>query len=142
MIVVKFGGTSVGDAAAIERAAGIVRDRLARRPVVVVSALGGATNSLLAVGEQSADVLDSLKETQDHEEPVDFLRVVVDGADVRYTVDGWPAAVWLRAGRGQVLVTTLAARGWVRPRTTRDGSSRDPIAQRCIDQIARSRDHR
>ena len=54
MIVVKFGGTSVGDAAAIERAALIVQSRLERRPVVVVSALGGATNALLAVGEQSA----------------------------------------------------------------------------------------
>ncbi|MFL5584765.1 MAG: lysine-sensitive aspartokinase 3 [Gemmatimonadaceae bacterium] len=54
MIVVKFGGTSVGDAAAIERAADIVKGRLDRQPVVVVSALGGATNSLLAIGEQSA----------------------------------------------------------------------------------------
>ena len=54
MIVVKFGGTSVGDAAAITRAADIVQSRLERRPVVVVSALGGATNALLAVGEQSA----------------------------------------------------------------------------------------
>ncbi|MFL5637860.1 MAG: lysine-sensitive aspartokinase 3 [Gemmatimonadaceae bacterium] len=54
MIVVKFGGTSVGDAAAIERAAEIVKGRLDRQPVVVVSALGGATNSLLAIGEQSA----------------------------------------------------------------------------------------
>jgi aspartate kinase len=54
VIVVKFGGTSVGDAAAIQRAASIVQGRLDRRPVVVVSALGGATNALLAVGEQSA----------------------------------------------------------------------------------------
>lgn len=54
MIVVKFGGTSVGDAEAIERAAGIVKGRLERQPAVVVSALGGATNSLLAIGEQSA----------------------------------------------------------------------------------------
>lgn len=54
MIVVKFGGTSVGDAAAIQRAAEIVRSRLPRSPVVVVSALGGATNALLAIGEQSA----------------------------------------------------------------------------------------
>jgi aspartate kinase len=54
VIVVKFGGTSVGDAEAIERAAAIVKGRLARQPVVVVSALGGATNSLLAIGEQSA----------------------------------------------------------------------------------------
>ncbi len=54
MIVVKFGGTSVGDAAAIERTAAIVRGRLSRNPIVVVSALGGSTNALLAVGEQSA----------------------------------------------------------------------------------------
>ena len=54
MIVVKFGGTSVGDAAAIQRTAEIVKGRLERDPIVVVSALGGATNALLAVGEQSA----------------------------------------------------------------------------------------
>jgi aspartate kinase len=54
VIVVKFGGTSVGDAEAIERTAEIVKGRLDRQPVVVVSALSGATNSLLAIGEQSA----------------------------------------------------------------------------------------
>jgi aspartate kinase len=54
VIVIKFGGTSVGDAEAIARAADIVKDRLSRQPAVVVSALGGATNSLLAIGEQSA----------------------------------------------------------------------------------------
>jgi aspartate kinase len=54
VIVVKFGGTSVGDAEAIERAAEIVKSRLNRQPAVVVSALAGATDSLLAIGEQSA----------------------------------------------------------------------------------------
>jgi aspartate kinase len=54
MIVVKFGGTSVGDADAIRRAAGIVRSRIDRAPVVVVSALGGATNALIALAEQAA----------------------------------------------------------------------------------------
>ena len=54
MIVVKFGGTSVGDAPAIERAAAIVGTKLADRPVVVVSALGGATNALLALAAQAA----------------------------------------------------------------------------------------
>jgi aspartate kinase len=54
VIVVKFGGTSVGDAEAIERTAEIVKGRLDRQPAVVVSALSGATNSLLAIGEQSA----------------------------------------------------------------------------------------
>lgn len=54
MIVCKFGGTSVGDAEAIRRTASIIRDRLDRQPIVVVSALGGATNVLLALAEQSA----------------------------------------------------------------------------------------
>src|SRR5215475_8297726 len=46
-IVMKFGGTSVGDAKAIERVAAIVRDRLAQRPVVVVSAMARVTDQLL-----------------------------------------------------------------------------------------------
>ena len=46
----KFGGTSVEDAAAIDRSCQIVGERRARRPVVVVSALGGATNALLEAG--------------------------------------------------------------------------------------------
>ncbi len=54
MIVVKFGGTSVADAAAIARAAAITRSRAARHPVVVVSALARATNELLAAAEQAA----------------------------------------------------------------------------------------
>ncbi len=49
MIVMKFGGSSVESAAAIERVAGIVSQRSARRPVVVVSAMGKTTNRLLAI---------------------------------------------------------------------------------------------
>ncbi|HEX2718246.1 MAG TPA: lysine-sensitive aspartokinase 3 [Gemmatimonadaceae bacterium] len=54
MIVVKFGGTSVGDAAAIRRATEIVRGRLERDPIVVVSALAGTTNQLIALAQQAA----------------------------------------------------------------------------------------
>jgi aspartate kinase len=54
VIVCKFGGTSVGDAEAIARAATIIAARRARQPVVVVSALGGATNQLLQIAEQAA----------------------------------------------------------------------------------------
>ncbi|HLA90371.1 MAG TPA: lysine-sensitive aspartokinase 3 [Gemmatimonadaceae bacterium] len=54
MIVAKFGGTSVADAAAIRRTADIIHGRLDRRPVVVVSALAGTTNVLLGAAEQSA----------------------------------------------------------------------------------------
>ncbi len=50
MIVMKFGGTSVENAAAIDRAAMIVCGRLAEKPVVVVSAMARVTDELLAMG--------------------------------------------------------------------------------------------
>ena len=49
MIVMKFGGTSVESAQAIERVAGIVKSRADRHPIVVVSAMGKTTNKLLAI---------------------------------------------------------------------------------------------
>ena len=49
MIVMKFGGTSVQDARAIDQAASIVKGRLAQRPVVVVSAMAKVTDQLLAM---------------------------------------------------------------------------------------------
>jgi aspartate kinase len=55
MIVMKFGGTSVESAAAIERVAGIVKQRQARHPVVVVSAMGKTTNKLLAIAAAAID---------------------------------------------------------------------------------------
>jgi aspartate kinase len=54
MIVCKFGGTSVGDSEAIARTVGIVRSKLEREPVVVVSALAGTTNRLIEIAEQAA----------------------------------------------------------------------------------------
>lgn len=43
----KFGGTSVGGAAAIRKAVQVVQSQLARRPVVVVSAQSGVTDALI-----------------------------------------------------------------------------------------------
>lgn len=54
MIVCKFGGTSVADADAIERTRDIIASKRDRLPVVVVSALGGATNQLLEVANRAA----------------------------------------------------------------------------------------
>jgi len=50
MIVMKFGGTSVESATAIDRVCGIVRERLAQTPVVVVSAMAKITDQLVAMG--------------------------------------------------------------------------------------------
>jgi aspartate kinase len=49
VIVMKFGGTSVESAEAIDRVAGIVRGRIDRHPAVVVSAMSKATDQLLAM---------------------------------------------------------------------------------------------
>jgi aspartate kinase len=49
MIVSKFGGTSVADAEAIRRLAAIIAARGQERPLVVVSALAGVTDALLAL---------------------------------------------------------------------------------------------
>ncbi len=58
----KFGGTSVADAQRILAVAEIVRARLARRPVVVVSALAGVTDLLVrAVEAARAGDLESLE---------------------------------------------------------------------------------
>lgn len=48
------------------------------------------------------------------ESPVEFARVIVDTEDVYSRIDGWPAAFWQPVGSGEVLFTTLGARGWVR----------------------------
>jgi aspartate kinase len=49
VIVMKFGGTSVQDATAIDRVATIVRERVPEKPIVVVSALAKMTDQLLSM---------------------------------------------------------------------------------------------
>ena len=51
MIIMKFGGTSVGTAESIDNALKIVQDRLHLDPVLVVSAHAGVTNALVELGQ-------------------------------------------------------------------------------------------
>jgi aspartate kinase len=53
MIVMKFGGSSVESADAIQRVASIVKARLDRKPIVIVSAMGKTTNRLLEIASQA-----------------------------------------------------------------------------------------
>ncbi|MBL0939836.1 MAG: lysine-sensitive aspartokinase 3 [Gemmatimonadaceae bacterium] len=55
MIVCKFGGTSVADADAIGRVIDIIVSKREQQPVVIVSALGGATNQLLDIAHKAAN---------------------------------------------------------------------------------------
>jgi len=53
--IMKFGGTSVEDAGAFRKVAAIVASAAGMRPVVVVSAIGGFTNALLASVAKAID---------------------------------------------------------------------------------------
>jgi aspartate kinase len=94
MIVMKFGGSSVESASAIERVADIVRGALARKPVVVVSAMGKTTQQLLTMGEQAAtgekdralEKLQALREM--HEREIGALVPVSSQGQLRRILDG------------------------------------------------------
>ncbi len=50
----KFGGTSVGTAAAIQSTVAVVKAALSRDPIVVVSAMAGVTNTLVAMSKEKS----------------------------------------------------------------------------------------
>jgi aspartate kinase len=62
MIVVKFGGTSVGAAPQLDQAARILGSLRDRRPIAVVSAMGGVTDALLQAGEAAVTGQTRLRE--------------------------------------------------------------------------------
>lgn len=51
MIVMKFGGTSVGSADAIRRVCSIIKSRAPQQPAVITSAVGGVTNKLVLLAK-------------------------------------------------------------------------------------------
>jgi hypothetical protein len=54
------------------------------------------------------------------EQEVELVRVLVEDAEVLSHVHGWPASFAFPFGRGEVLVTTLGPRGWMRLRNNSD----------------------
>ena len=82
-IVMKFGGTSVADAAAFENVALIVAAERAAFPVVVVSAMSGVTDALLAGTPSSLgpifirhlEVAEQLLEASDSEHFAEFVKL-------------------------------------------------------------------
>lgn len=55
MLVMKFGGTSVKDAEAIERLVSIVKSKLTQKPVVVSSAISKSTDTLLSAATLASE---------------------------------------------------------------------------------------
>jgi aspartate kinase len=86
MIVMKFGGATVQDASALQNVIGIVRGRLHAQPVLVVSAMGKTTRTLLTAA-QVASTGDAARA----ETALEVLRV--DHEDVaRGLVTDWDAS--------------------------------------------------
>jgi aspartate kinase len=129
VIVAKFGGTSVADAAAIGRLIDILRQRTIERPVVVVSALARVTDGLLALSRSagaedhaSLDAgLDALLER--HERlahalsgcSAAFQMIAADAEELRRELRASPnrwlsgAALDSLAGRGELWSSRLIA---------------------------------
>ena len=55
MRVLKFGGTSVGDAANIRKVVEVIRSRVAEAPILVFSAMGQATDALTEIGRAASE---------------------------------------------------------------------------------------
>jgi aspartate kinase len=78
--VMKFGGTSVGDAQCIQRAADIVRRAVRDSAVVVVvSAMGGVTNRLISAAKKAVEGQDDLSGeiSSLHRQHIDAAKVLV-----------------------------------------------------------------
>ncbi|MEX2261228.1 MAG: lysine-sensitive aspartokinase 3 [Bryobacteraceae bacterium] len=94
MIVMKFGGTSVESAAAIERVASIVKAREAQKPVVVVSAMGKTTNKLLAIASAAvsgkrSDYIGQIHDLRDfHAREAALVAPLNERAELDRTLDG------------------------------------------------------
>jgi len=88
MIVMKFGGTSVGVPESFGNAVRLVRERAARDPVVVVSALSGVTN-LLADYAGDGAARDALAQAIESRH-VEFARAVaLDAALLDAALEDW-----------------------------------------------------
>ncbi len=76
------------------------------------------------------------------EQPVQFTRVIVDGVEVMYEIDGWPALMKVDVGLGQVYFSMLEPRGLIRGRRSGDPTPRnerfytDYIALEPLQQLA------
>lgn len=69
------------------------------------------------------------------EEPVQLKRVLVDRAEVLFTIDGWPAVIGIDLGRGRVLINLVDSRALIRPRQSSDRPARNELHD--TDFIAR-----
>ena len=102
MIVMKFGGTSVGVPENFERAARLVAERLPRDPVVVVSALAGVTNQLVDFCREPARR--GALAIEIAERHARFVRATgLDEADLELPLSAWDEEAALHLDSGEPL---------------------------------------
>jgi len=58
------------------------------------------------------------------ETPAEVARVLAPSMEVSHRAAGWPAAMSARVGRGELLVTTVGGKAWMKE----DGSASEPLA--------------
>ena len=75
------------------------------------------------------------------EQPVRYVRMLTQGFDIDFLVDGWPAAFHKTYGRGRILVTTLGGDGWITPKAVKTsnllgGEASDYVPGGPLSQLA------
>jgi aspartate kinase len=104
LIVLKFGGTSLGDASRIRRAASLVLERLEEEPLVVVSALSGVTDMLVDLAHRTIEAPSGVDELRERH------RKVLADLDLSETLVDVELAELADLLRGVNLVGELTAR--------------------------------
>lgn len=99
---------------------GIDAARLILSDALSMSLIGECTtNSVMLTlnPEYSREMFPIREVERTFEEPIRYLRVVADGGEAIWNMDGWPAALRVPVGRGTVFVTTVDASVFLLPHT-------------------------
>ena len=120
----KFGGTSVQDAAAINQVAEIVAGRLNRTPVVVVSAMARVTDTLLRIArtamerrfDEASSLINDLRERH-LAAARELLTQPVRSAGTDHLLEGVQYGIQKRFGELENLARSIATLGELTPRS-------------------------
>ena len=104
MIIMKFGGTSLGTAESIQNVFSIVRDRIDRDPVLVVSAHEGVTNSLVEIARTAPGGDGDVSKIED------FHHRLLDGLDLPVNILDEQLDEMANLVRGMKLVSEASPR--------------------------------
>jgi hypothetical protein len=62
-----------------------------------------------------------------YDRPIPFKRILQRGGTVSHSIDGWPVAMAMPIGRGELVLSTLGSLGWIQRRSSQMAS--DPAYQ-------------